>query len=139
MQPSGTPETFQIKKYPNRRYYDATRSRHITLQEVYELVRDGSDIAVTDSRTDSDITNLILVQILLDRDQPKLCALPPALLHSLIRAQDQALGLLVDRHADAITAAVGRLPGTPRADREPIEADSGDPAPKQSNPPQARS
>ena len=66
----------QIKKYPNRRYYDATRSCHVTLQEVYDLVRDGQDVCVTDSRTGEDITNLNLMQDMLEKDQPKLDVFP---------------------------------------------------------------
>ncbi len=28
------PKKLAIKKYPNRRYYDATHSRHLTLDEI---------------------------------------------------------------------------------------------------------
>ena len=31
----------RIRKYPNRRYYDSTRSRHMTLEEIYAAIRDG--------------------------------------------------------------------------------------------------
>ena len=44
-----------IRKYPNRRYYDATRSRHLTLPEIRNLIRDGYDVTVTDSRSGADI------------------------------------------------------------------------------------
>ena len=37
-----------VRKYPNRRYYDATHSRHMTLEELRSLIRDGYDITVTD-------------------------------------------------------------------------------------------
>lgn len=81
----------QIKKYPNRRYYDATRSRHVTLQEVYDLVVQGHDVCVTDSRTGEDITNLILLQVMLEKDQPKLDVFPSSILHLMIRSNRQAL------------------------------------------------
>jgi polyhydroxyalkanoate synthesis repressor PhaR len=81
----------QIKKYPNRRYYDATRSRHVTLQEVYDLVVEGHDVCVTDSRTGEDITNLILLQVMLEKDQPKLDVFPSSILHLMIRSNRQAL------------------------------------------------
>ena len=38
----------QIRKYPNRRYYDSTRSQHVTLEEIYALIRKGYDIEVID-------------------------------------------------------------------------------------------
>ena len=63
------PEVIQIKKYPNRRYYDTSNSRHVTLQEMHDLIVSGKDICVTDSRNGDDITNLVLTQILLERDE----------------------------------------------------------------------
>lgn len=81
----------QIKKYPNRRFYDSTRSEHVTLHEVYELVKSGYDVTITDTRSGEDITNSILLQIILEKDQPKLLMLPPSVLHMLIRSQSQAL------------------------------------------------
>ena len=35
---SPPPVVLEIKKYPNRRLYDATRSCHVTLGELYDLV-----------------------------------------------------------------------------------------------------
>ena len=51
-----SPRRLIIKKYPNRRYYDATRSRHVTFEELHSLVRDGYELQVTDSKTGEDIT-----------------------------------------------------------------------------------
>src|SRR6266852_910970 len=50
----------EIKKYPNRRYYDATHSRHLTLDEIRALVQQGYDIRVIDARTSADITAQVL-------------------------------------------------------------------------------
>jgi len=90
-------DAIQIKKYPNRRYYDATRSRHVTLQEVYDLIVTGHDVCVTDSRTGDDITNLVLAQILLEKDQPKLNLFPTAVLHMLVRTNRNALRATFER------------------------------------------
>lgn len=79
-------EVVHIKKYPNRRYYDATRSRHVTLQDVYELIVGGTDVVITDSRDNEDITNLVLTQIILEHDEPKLNLFPSAMLHLMIRS-----------------------------------------------------
>jgi polyhydroxyalkanoate synthesis regulator protein len=43
--------TLAIRKYPNRRYYDSTRSQHVKLEEIHELIRQGYEIQVTDSKT----------------------------------------------------------------------------------------
>jgi polyhydroxyalkanoate synthesis repressor PhaR len=81
--PSGDP--VEIRKYPNRRYYNTRESRHITLQEICDLVRQGHDIRVTDSKSGEDITGVVLTQILLDLESPKLAFFPNSLLQHLIR------------------------------------------------------
>lgn len=75
----------EIRKYPNRRYYNTRESRHITLQEICDLVREGHDIRVTDSRSGEDITGAVLTQILLELESPKLAFFPTSLLQHLIR------------------------------------------------------
>lgn len=88
----------EIKKYPNRRYYDATRSRHLTLEEIRSLIREGHDIRVTDSKTEADITAKVLAQIILELDEEKIEAFPIALLQRLIRVNDQVIKEFVDRY-----------------------------------------
>jgi polyhydroxyalkanoate synthesis repressor PhaR len=83
--------TLAIRKYPNRRYYDATRSQHVKLEEIHELIRQGYEVQVTDSKTGQDITAKVLAQIILELDPPKLDIFPSALLHRLIRANEKLL------------------------------------------------
>ena len=83
------PKRLKIRKYPNRRYYDSTRSRHLTLEELYAAIRDGYEIEVTDSKTGQDITAKVLAQIIIDLDPPKLGVFPVALLHKLLRTNEQ--------------------------------------------------
>ena len=87
----------QIKKYPNRRYYDTFQSRHVTLQEVHDIIIAGRDVCVTDSRSGDDITNVVLMQILLEKDHPKLDLFPSTVLHMMIRSNRQALRNTVER------------------------------------------
>jgi len=87
------PRLLNISKYPNRRFYDKTRSRHLTLEEIYSAIRDGYEIQVTDSKTGQDITGKTLAHIILELDSPKLDVFPVALLHRLLRANEQ---LVVD-------------------------------------------
>ena len=82
-------KVLRIRKYPNRRYYDTTRSRHLTLEELYAAVRDGYEIGVTDSKTGQDITAKVLAQIIIDLDPPKLGVFPVRLLHRLLRANEE--------------------------------------------------
>ena len=88
----------EIKKYPNRRYYDATRSRHLTLEEIHSLIREGYGIRVTDSKSGTDITAKVLAQIILQLDEEKIEAFPVALLQRLIRVNDQVIKEFVERY-----------------------------------------
>jgi len=40
-----------IKRYGNRKLYDTSQSRYITLDEIARLVRSGNDVKVIDNET----------------------------------------------------------------------------------------
>ncbi len=82
------PRSIEIRKYPNRRYYDATRSRHLTLEGIRTLIREGCNVRVVDSQTSADITGKVLTQIILELDAPKLEIFPAGLLAEMIRVND---------------------------------------------------
>jgi len=90
--------TLDIRKYPNRRYYDATHSRHVTLEEIHRLIRDGHNIRVTDSRTGEDLTGKVLTQVLMEQDPLKLDIFPNDLLHTLIRSNEQLVSDFVEKY-----------------------------------------
>ncbi len=107
MSPSSPPRRYEIKKYPNRRFYDVSRSRHVTLTDLYQLVRDGNEIVVTDSATGEDITNVVLTQIILEHDPPKMDLFPSSLLHQAIQANEQMIRKFIDQYfAQAMDAFV---------------------------------
>ena len=91
------PRELRIKKYSNRRFYDTTRSCHVTLGELHDLICAGHEVTVTDSKSGEDITHLVLTQILLERDAPKLNIFPANILHDVIRTQQEFLGGVVER------------------------------------------
>jgi polyhydroxyalkanoate synthesis repressor PhaR len=84
-------EPIQIRRYPNRRFYDRSRSCYITLDDLENLVLEGRTIEVQDSRTGEDLTRQILTQILLERHPEKIELFPAALLQGVLRANDLAL------------------------------------------------
>ncbi len=96
------PETatrrLELKKYPNRRYYDATRSRHLTLDEIRSLIQRGYDIRVTDAKTSADITAQVLAQIILDLETPKIDSFPVPLLMRVIRMNDQLVKDFIEKY-----------------------------------------
>ena len=87
--PAQEAKRLKIRKYPNRRYYDSTRSRHLTLEEIYQAIREGYEVEVTDSKTGQDITAKVLAQMIIELDAPKLGVFPVPLLHRLLRANEE--------------------------------------------------
>jgi polyhydroxyalkanoate synthesis repressor PhaR len=85
------PQLIEVKKYPNRRLYDSTRSRHLTHEELYDLVVAGHTVRVTESKSGADITALVLMQASIERTPEKFAAIPPEIVHLIIRANDQML------------------------------------------------
>ncbi len=93
-----TAKRLEIKKYPNRRYYDATHSRHLTLEEIRNLVQQGYDLQVIDAKTGTDITGQVLTQIILELDTPKLDSFPVPLLVRIVRMNDQLTKEFVEKY-----------------------------------------
>ena len=90
-------EPIAIHKYPNRRFYDTVRSRHVTLEEIHDLIVSGKDVTVTDTKTGEDLTNVVLMQILLERDHLKLDLFPSSIIHLMIRSSRNTLRSTLER------------------------------------------
>jgi polyhydroxyalkanoate synthesis repressor PhaR len=83
-------EPMIVKKYGNRRLYDTSDSRYITLEELAEKVRQGEEVRVVDAKSNEDLTAGTLTQILVEgRGAARL--LPVPLLIQLVRLGDDAL------------------------------------------------
>lgn len=95
---SPAPERLDIRKYANRRFYDATHRRPVTQQDIYRFVRDGHEVRVTDAGTGRDITVRVLAQIILDLDEMKLAVFPVELLHRLIQSNEAIMRDFVDKY-----------------------------------------
>jgi polyhydroxyalkanoate synthesis repressor PhaR len=90
----GETSAVQIKRYPNRRFYDRTKRKYVTLQDIEELVCQGHTVDVRDSKSDEDLTRVILTQILVERHPERMDMFPIPLLHVMLRANDLALEFL---------------------------------------------
>jgi polyhydroxyalkanoate synthesis repressor PhaR len=90
--PGNGPRT--IKRYGNRKLYDAGAGRYVTLAELAALVARGQEVLVLDQKTGDDLTNLTLAQALLDGIRQGASRLPRQVLTRLIRiaAAPKALG-----------------------------------------------
>jgi polyhydroxyalkanoate synthesis repressor PhaR len=74
-----------IKKYANRRLYDASISRHVTLEDIRDLIVKGERIKVVEDKSGEDITRLILLQVIAEQEQFGKPILSTQLLESIIR------------------------------------------------------
>ena len=60
-----------IKKYPNRRLYNTATSTYIVLDDIVDLIKDGVDFVVEDTKTGEDLTRSILNQVIYERETAK--------------------------------------------------------------------
>jgi len=97
-----------IRKYANRRLYDSRESRHMTLDEVRQLIVAGEQIRVEDAKTGDDLTRSILLQIIMEREEAGRPILSQELLEQLIRfyggAMQDFLGAYLERSVSAFVA-----------------------------------
>jgi len=84
-----------IKKYANRRLYDASQSRHITLDDIRGLIVKGEKLKVVEDKTGHDITRHILLQVIAEQEQFGRPILSTKVLEAIIRFYGNAMqGLL---------------------------------------------
>ena len=74
-----------IRRYGNRKLYDAAARRYVTLEDVARLVANGHDVEVVDQRTGEDLTSLTLAQVLLEGVKQGVSRIPHQVLTRLIR------------------------------------------------------
>ena len=84
-----TNDQITIKKYSNRRLYDSTNKRYVTLEDIATLIREGSEIVVLDSQSGENITKVILIQVILESEKNREDILPVSFLHMLIKYGNQ--------------------------------------------------
>jgi len=76
--------TRTIKRYSNRKLYDTTDSRYVTLQQIAQMIRNGDEIRVTDKSTQQDLTTATLAQIIFEEEK-RAAKLPVEGLRRIIR------------------------------------------------------
>ena len=79
------PQPRVIRKYANRRLYDATASRHVTLEDIRRLIASGEQVQVIDDRSGEDLTRSVLLQIIAEQEQFGSPVLSVQLLEGIIR------------------------------------------------------
>jgi polyhydroxyalkanoate synthesis repressor PhaR len=83
----------KIKKYVNRKLYDSTDKKYITLDGIAELIKAGEQVTVTDNKTGENVTSGIITQVLGRDTQVRTSDLTSRILVQLLR---KGPGTLVD-------------------------------------------
>ena len=93
-------ETRVIRKYANRRLYDATASRHVTLEDIRKLIGAGEKVQVVDDRTGADLTRQVLLQIISEQEQFGAPVLSVQLLEGIIRFYGNPVQDMLSRYLE---------------------------------------
>lgn len=75
-----------IKKYPNRRLYDTSLGIYITLNDIRQLVIDHIPFQIIDAKTQHDLTQSTLLQIISEQESSTTPIFTNELLQDFIRA-----------------------------------------------------
>lgn len=82
-----------IKKYANRKLYDTTDKKYISLDHLTELIKAGEEVTIVDNRTGEDITSSIVSQLLARDKKDDDATVPSSILIEFLR---KGSGTLVD-------------------------------------------
>ena len=91
----------ELKKYPNRRLYNSTESRYVTVEDVRQLIIDGESIHVVDAKDGEDITRFVLLQVLSEQEaEGHESVLTNRVIEQLIRFYGDRMGSVVGRYIE---------------------------------------
>lgn len=94
-------EPIVIKKYANRRLYNTDTSSYVTLDDLCEMVKDGSEFIVYDAKSGEDLTRQVLTQIIFEQEAKGENLLPVNFLRSLIGFYDNSLKDFVPHYLES--------------------------------------
>jgi polyhydroxyalkanoate synthesis repressor PhaR len=89
-----------IRKYSNRRLYDTSGSRHVTLDDLRQLVVAGEKIKVIDDKSGEELTRAVLLQIIAEQEQFGVPVLNSDLLEMVIRFYGGPMQSLLSRYLE---------------------------------------
>ena len=75
----------EIKKYANRKMYDRTDKRYITMDQLSKLIKSGEEVSIVDNSTGDDLTSSIVSQLIGREKKAKDKGVSPRVLMQLLR------------------------------------------------------
>jgi|SRR5579883_183572 len=94
-----------IRKYANRRLYDTGASRHVTLEDLRQLIIEGEKLKVLEDKTGEDLTRAVLLQIIADQEHNGSPVLSAELLEMIIRFYGRPMQTMLSSYLEqAFTA-----------------------------------
>jgi polyhydroxyalkanoate synthesis repressor PhaR len=100
-----------VKRYGNRKLYDTSESRYVTLDEIGRWVKGGEEVKILENDTGEDLTAVTFAQIILEEERRKSGLLSLRMLREIIQhgeAALQGIAATVDRGMEAIRTAPER-------------------------------
>jgi polyhydroxyalkanoate synthesis repressor PhaR len=102
------PQERLIRKYSNRRLYDTGGSRHVTLEDLRQLIVAGEKIKVVDDKSGEDLTRSVLLQIISEQEQFGSPVLSSELLEMIIRFYGRPMQALLSGYLEQAFTAMLR-------------------------------
>jgi polyhydroxyalkanoate synthesis repressor PhaR len=100
-----------VKRYGNRKLYDTSESRYVTLDEIGRWVKAGEEVKILENDTGEDLTAVTFAQIILEEERKKNGLLSLRMLREIIQhgeAALQGIAASVDRGMEAIRSVPER-------------------------------
>jgi len=95
-----------IKRYQNRKLYDTSQSRYVTLNDIADMIKNGEDVKVIDNQTKEDLTSLTLTQIIFEQEKKKKSLLPLQALRQIIQSGPSQVVDYVASKADEVVHSI---------------------------------
>jgi polyhydroxyalkanoate synthesis repressor PhaR len=105
-----------IKKYANRRLYDSTGSRHVTLDDIRKMIVSGEKVKIIDDKSGEDLTRSVLLQVVSEQEQFGTPVLSLELLEAIIRFYGNPVQEMLTKYMEQSVGALTRQHQVMRAE-----------------------
>ncbi len=87
----------KIKRYANRRMYDATDKKYVSMDDIAALVKEGEEVSIIESTTGEDLTVTVLTRLLAKDESDEKAATPQGLVADLLRKGGETISELAEK------------------------------------------